>query len=95
MYYRFLEDGTYLCGETMLPTHNSAIMSVIALYMLVADGTPRASCFTAACDRNQARIIYDEAAHMVKDSPVLSNIITVVDSRGRLVHQPSDHSTRF
>jgi phage terminase large subunit-like protein len=67
----------------------SAILSTIALYHLMADGVPKAQVYGAACDRNQARIIFDEAAHIVKESDVLSNLITVVDSRARLVHQQS------
>lgn len=82
-------DGTYLCGQTMIPTHNSALMSVIALYCMYAEGTPKAYVFSCACDRNQARIIYDESKHYVMGSPYLANAIEVVDSRGRLVHQPS------
>ena len=67
----------------------SAFMSVLAIYMLMADGTPKAQVYSCACDRNQARIIYDEAAHMVKGSPTIEDFITVVDSRARLVHQQS------
>lgn len=67
----------------------SALMSTIALYMLVADGTPKAQVYSCACDRNQARIIYDEAMHMVKGSNILEDMVTVVESRSRLVHQSS------
>lgn len=67
----------------------SYAMGATATYMLVADGTPRAQVYGAACDRNQARIIYDDAASMVKASDALSDIIDVIDSRSRLVHQES------
>lgn len=67
----------------------SSLLSTISLYMLVADGTPKAQVYSCACDRNQARIIYDESAHYVRGSETLSDIITIVDSRGRLVHQQS------
>lgn len=80
-------DGTYLCGETMIPTHNSAVMSVVALYMLIADGTPKAYVYGCACDRNQASIVYDEAAHMVRGSPIIESEVTVIDSTKRLTHQ--------
>lgn len=67
----------------------SALMSTLAVYMLMADGTPKAQVYSCACDRNQARIIYEEAAHMVKGSGPISDHVTVVDSRSRLVHQSS------
>jgi phage terminase large subunit-like protein len=67
----------------------SALLSVLANYMLVGDGTPKAQVYSCACDRNQARIIYDEAAHMVRGSDTLSDIVTIVDSRARLVHHDS------
>lgn len=67
----------------------SALLSAMANYMLVADGTPKAQVYSCACDRNQARIIYDEAAHLVKESPVLNDMITIIDSRARLVHMDS------
>lgn len=67
----------------------SSMLSTIALYMLMADGTPKAQVYSCACDRNQARIIYDESAHYVRGSAVLEDHITIVDSRARLVHQQS------
>lgn len=67
----------------------SSLLSTISLYMLMADGTPKAQVYSCACDRNQSRIIYEEAAHLVKESGKLSDHITVVDSRSRLVHQQS------
>lgn len=67
----------------------SSLMSVIALYCMYAEGTPKAYVFSCACDRNQAKIIYDESKNYVMGSPDLKDVIEVVDSRGRLVHQPS------
>jgi phage terminase large subunit-like protein len=67
----------------------SALMSVISLYQLIGEGLPKSYTFSCACDRNQARIIYDEAANMVRESPKLSELITIIDSKGRLVHQES------
>lgn len=82
-------DGTYLCGRTMLPTHNSALLSIISLYCLIGEGKQKSYVYSCACDRNQARIIYTESANMAKSSAVLGGLIEVVDSRSRLVHQDS------
>lgn len=83
------KDGTYLCGKTMIPTHNSALVSAIANYMLLADGTPKAEVYIGACDRNQAGIIYREAANYVRESPQLSELAEIIESRSRIV----DHNS--
>jgi phage terminase large subunit-like protein len=46
-----------------------------ALKGLVADGEPRAEVYSAAGDRDQARIIFDLARDMVTESPRLSGIL--------------------
>jgi len=53
----------------------------IGLYLLVADGERGAEVYGAAVDREQASIIYREAAAMVRASPELSRILEVVESR--------------
>lgn len=67
----------------------SALMSVISIFCMYAEQQPKAYVFSCACDRNQARIIYDEAAGYVKASPELSDVIGIIDSRSRLVHEAS------
>lgn len=67
----------------------SAIMSVISLYMLVADGTQKAYVYGAACDRAMGRIIFDEAAHMVRSSEALESEVSIIDSRSRITHPDS------
>jgi phage terminase large subunit-like protein len=54
--------------------------------MLIGDGTPKAEVYVCACDRNQARIIFNESANYVKESPQLSELAEVVDSRARIVY---------
>jgi hypothetical protein len=44
----------------------------------------------AACDREQAGIIYREAASMVRASPALSSYLEVIDSRKTIVHKASN-----
>lgn len=67
----------------------SSMLAVIALYVMVGEGQNKAYCYGCASDRNQARIIYDEAMHLVKESPDLRDILTVIESRSRLVHLPT------
>jgi phage terminase large subunit-like protein len=67
----------------------SSILSVISIFCMYAEGEPKAYVYSCACDRNQARIIYDEAAGYVKSSPELADVIGIIDSRSRLVHESS------
>ena len=61
----------YLAGRNMVKTHNSELAATIALYLLYADNEPSAEVYGAACDRNQASIVFDVARQMVEMSPAL------------------------
>lgn len=50
----------------------STMLSAIALYMLVADGEGGAEIYSVATKKDQARIIFNEAVNMVRQSPALS-----------------------
>ena len=50
----------------------STLLSGIALYMLVADNEGGADIYTAATKKDQAKIVFTEAANMVAQSPDLS-----------------------
>lgn len=67
----------------------SEMMAGIALYMLTADGEESAEIYSAARDRDQAALVYNVAARMVKLSPVLSRRLKVIDSRRRIVDPTS------
>ena len=68
----------------------STTLAGVALYMLLADGEPGAEVYGAASDREQAGIIYREAASMVRASPALSKHLEVIDSRKTIVHKASN-----
>ena len=61
----------YLAGRNMVKTHNSELAAAVALYLLYADNEPSAEVYGAACDRNQASIVFDVAKQMVEMSPAL------------------------
>jgi len=65
----------------------SEILAGIALYMLVADGEDGAEIYGAACDRDQARKVFDVAARMVTLSPVLSARLKVRNHEKRIVDE--------
>ena len=52
----------------------SLLASGVGLYMLLADGEPGPEVFSAATKREQAKIIWLEAKHMIAKSPVLSKM---------------------
>lgn len=66
----------YLAGRAMIPTHNSPLAGGVGLYMLVADGEPRAEVYAAATKKDQAQILFRDAVAMVKQSPALSAHVT-------------------
>lgn len=61
----------------------------LALYGLCYDGEKGAEVYSAAGDREQASLVYDMAAEMVKNSPDLSELIQIYKSRKRLVYHNS------
>lgn len=58
----------------------------IANALLFADDEPSAEIYGAAADREQAEIVFKVAARMVRHSPLLGPLATVVDSRKRIVY---------
>ena len=49
----------------------STLCAALALYMLCADGEPGAEVVSAAADRNQARLVFEVAQGMIRQSPEL------------------------
>lgn len=75
-------DGTrrFSVAYVEVPRKNgkSTLAAGIALYMLIADGEEGAEVYAAATKRDQARIVWNEAARMVRASPALSKRIRVL-----------------
>ena len=53
----------------------STMAAGIALYCMIADHEPGAEIYSTATKRDQARLLFDEAQRMVKQSPELSKYI--------------------
>src|SRR6516162_5990234 len=81
-------DGTrrFRRGYIEVPKKNgkSCLFSGFSLYLLVGDNEPGAEVYCAAVDRDQASIVFNEAANMVEASPALSGRLTVVRSTKRI-----------
>ncbi len=82
-------DGTrrYRRGYIEVPKKNgkSALFSGLSLYLLTGDREPGAEIYSAAVDRDQASIVFNEAANMVEASPQLTSHMDVIRSTKRIV----------
>lgn len=52
--------------------------SGVGIYLTIGDREPGAEVYSAATKKDQAKIIHDEAVRMVRKSPDLSEVLTVV-----------------
>lgn len=83
------EDGSRRYRRTYLSVAKkngkSTLSSGLGLYSLLGDGEPGAQVYSVATSREQAKIVHDEAANMVKASPALNSLLSVVDHRSRIM----------
>ncbi len=80
----------YLIGKSCLPTHNSELAAAIALLLTCGDGEQRAEVYGCASDRQQASIVFDVAADMVRMCPALNKRCKILASQKRLVYLPTN-----
>lgn len=59
----------------------------IMLYMLLADGEPSSECYSVASDRQQASLVYGEAAKMLEASPALQRYAYLRESTKTIIGQ--------
>ena len=67
----------------------SELAAAIALYLLCGDFEERAEVYGCAADRQQASIVFDVAADMVRRCPALLRRIKILDSSKRLIYLPT------
>lgn len=67
----------------------SELAAAFALYGLLGDGVVGAEVYSAAADRDQAALVFNVAAQMVRNDPKLSARLKIIDSQKRIV----DHKT--
>lgn len=65
------EDGLFLVGRSLIPTHNSALSAAIGIYMCCCDDEG-AEVIVAAGDRSQAALLHTAAKQFVESCPALS-----------------------
>lgn len=81
----------FIDGALWIPKKQgkSLILSGLGTYLLIGDNEMGAEVYAAAGDRQQARIVHDGSANMVRRSPELTNRLTVIDSRNTILHKPT------
>ena len=82
-------DGTrqYRTAYIEIPRKNgkSQLCAAIALKLLLADGEQGAEIYIVAADRDQASIVFNVAAEMVRRNKVLMRKVKIIDSVKRIV----------
>lgn len=70
-----------------LPRKNgkTGLAAGLALYHLLADGEINGQVISAACDRNQAGLIYNACKSMVQADPDLAAHVNLIESQKRIV----------
>lgn len=67
----------------------SELAAAIALLLLAGDGEERAEIYGAAADRQQASIVFEVAADMVRMCPALSRRMKVLSATKRIIYRPT------
>ena len=80
----------YLVGRSFLPTHNSELAATVALLLTCGDGEERAEVYGCAADRQQASIVFEVAADMVRMCPALAKRVKINASMKRMVYLPTN-----
>lgn len=80
----------YCVGRSFLPTHNSELAAAVALLLTCGDGEERAEVYGCAADRQQAAIVFDVAADMVRMCPALNKRVKILTSQKRIVYIPTN-----
>lgn len=87
------KDGTRRYRESLIfvPRKNgkSTMSAGLALCSFFLDKQPRGQYFCAACDLEQAELVFTMASSMVRDSPALSKQCRVLPSRRRIIRGDS------
>ena len=68
----------------------SELAAAVALLLICGDGEERAEVYGCAADRQQAAIVFDVAADMVRMCPALSKRVKILASQKRLIYTPTN-----
>ena len=68
----------------------SELAAAVALLLTCGDGEERAEVYGCAADRQQATIVFDVAADMVRMCPALNKRVKILASQKRIIYQPTN-----
>jgi len=68
----------------------SELAAAVALLLTCGDGEERAEVYGCAADRQQAAIVFDVAADMVRMCPALNKRVKILTSQKRIVYAPTN-----
>ena len=68
----------------------SELAAAVALLLTCGDGEERAEVYGCAADRQQATIVFDVAADMVRMCPALNKRVKILASQKRIVYLPTN-----
>ena len=68
----------------------SELAAAVALLLCCGDGEQRAEIYGCAADRQQASIVFDVAADMVRMCPALNKRVKILASQKRLIYIPTN-----
>ena len=67
----------------------SELAAAVALLLTCGDGEERAEVYGCAADRQQASIVFNVAADMMRMCPALAKRVKILDSQKRLIYLPT------
>ena len=67
----------------------SELAAAVALLLTCGDNEERAEVYGCAADRNQASIVFNVAADMVRMCPALNSRVKILESQKRLIYLPT------
>lgn len=68
----------------------SDLAAAVALFLCCGDNEERAEIYGCAADRQQASIVFDVAADMVRMCPALNKRCKILDSYKRIIYKPTN-----
>lgn len=68
----------------------SELAAAVALLLTCGDGEERAEVYGCAADRQQATIVFDVAADMVRMNPALNRRVKILASQKRIIYKPTN-----
>ena len=68
----------------------SELAAAVALLLCCGDGEERAEVYGCAADRQQASIVFEVAADMVRMCPALNKRVKILASQKRIIFQPTN-----